>query len=142
MYNHFEVNTLKYTFLELPLFSGVREDDTELRFVHGCGHLVERCEKQLAVVLAMLAAIIVGTVISCRELLSNERWQFVPTLFVVALGIGISSTAFAFLRLRASIQLRHIASQSPDGQFEVLMTLLDHQAEIVSMGLKSAVGED
>lgn len=133
MFNHFSMDGLHAAFLDLP--SKLPEEDTLVdRFRRGCIHLGRNTKRQLAGTLFFLVAAITGTGFSMR-LLDNEKWQFVPTLFVVAVGIGISSSGFAALRFKAASRLMAISLESEDGKFQLKVErLLKHQAQIARLG--------
>jgi len=134
MFNHFSMDGLNRAFVDLP--AHLPEDALADRFRFGCDHLDRSTKRQLAGTIFFLVSAMTGAGFSMR-LLDNAKWQFVPTLFVVAVGIGISSTGFAALRLKAATRLMDISleSKSDDGKFQVkVVKLLEHQALLAKLG--------
>lgn len=114
------------------------ERDTARRdaFHKGCQQLKRRTRNHIIAAVTWLVSALIGAGAS-MQLLDNERWQFVPTLFTVCIGLGISSTAFTCLRHKAAKELDHISVQALDNHEcyeEKVQQLLAHQAKLAKMG--------
>jgi len=139
LFNHFNMANLEYAFTQLPRDRQVPEESLHERFAIGSDHMVRSTRKQLIAASCFLIFAMIGTG-STMVLLDNEKWQFVPTLFVVCIGLGISSTAFTALRHKAAIQLQRMSAGGEAGEADLVRKverLLRHQAEIALLGSKA-----
>jgi hypothetical protein len=137
LFNHFDGGNLQYAFSQRPSELGVPEDDLRQRFDLGSDYLVWSTTTQLNAAVCFLVFAVLGTACS-MVLLDNPKWQFVPTLFVVCIGFGISSTAFSYLRSKAAkamVQMAADGEHNLDNLQRKVQRLLTHQAELAQLGL-------
>jgi len=132
-FNHFSMGRLHHAFLTVPARARLPTDSHKDRFRAGCHHLRRVMRLQLITTSVFLVCSIVASACSI-SLLSNRQWQFVPTLCVVCVGLGISSTAFSALRLRAARQLAKVAVKEGDELDLSVVRLLNHQRELAELG--------
>jgi Na+/melibiose symporter-like transporter len=179
LFNHFTMGEMKYAYITMELETkDGQEPDAVERFCAGCKYLMSLTQKQCMGTIGYLVFSLAGTAATIGAGLLQEggsefcsdddtedwctnSWQFVPVLFVVSCGVGISFTAFASLRYRAAKHLSNMACQcrsDPTREEDAetvtkkknlgtyydtkVKRLLEHQEEIYKLGQSVASSED
>mmetsp|Transcript_118669 Transcript_118669/g.228987 ORF Transcript_118669/g.228987 Transcript_118669/m.228987 type:complete len:1140 (-) Transcript_118669:106-3525(-) len=110
----------------------VLEKLEEEKFRAGCKKLYNLSLKWIIAVLIFLVAAIAGTAAS-MQLLDDQKMAFIPTLCVVAIGLGLAATGFCTLRLRAAQKMPEYAKKGADS----VKRLLQHQAALAKVGYRT-----
>lgn len=113
LFNHYDIETLHIAFQDQQVDDeGTEEEKCVKRFTAGCAFLARRMKKELFGTIVFFIIASIGTAATIGNgMLDDPEWSFLPTLFGVAAGMGISATGFAALRLKASRQLDKLACE-------------------------------
>jgi hypothetical protein len=136
--NHFSMGTLAYRFDGILQDNSTDEASEDAKFKRcrdGCKALHKRVCCQMVVMIFILVGAIVGTC-GTFHLLWSENLQFVPTLFVVFIGIGTAFTSFCFLRLQAVRKLESMCSTGGTSLTQTVEKLIAHQRLLQRLGYK------
>jgi hypothetical protein len=129
---HFSLTKLRELF---PEFLSLPQFGQQTMLINSTQALSKTMTYQLLSTVVFLMFSIACTTVT-MPLLWSDGLSFVPTLFVVCIGMGISSTAFAGLRLRSSKKLSKMAiHQDPELSTNVAH-VLKHLQDMERLGVE------
>lgn len=126
-FSHFSHEELQRTFWPIP--SGDKAAEV---FCQMASRLAWEVKLQLVGSIVFLV-VSIGCTCGTLQLLEDDTWQFVPTIMVVCVGIGITSTAFCVLRLQAAREMCALIEREHHTLGDSVRRLLLHQAKLVKM---------
>jgi len=129
-FNRFSTVRIRETFKgNLPM----SDDAVQARLGELIVSIKKTSLRQILTAALFMMVAVVGTG-STITLLWSEKLQFVPTLFVVGIGIGISSSVFTVIRKRAADRLCHLFEKETETLVQAVQHLLDYQRTLELYG--------